>query len=65
MVSSRDFPPPKLNPGWFFIETIPFAKELDIFMELRSKLWSLMVTTLLFTLALSFNPSSMTIFAGF
>ncbi len=33
-------------------------------MELRSKLWALTVTTLLFTLALSFNPSSMTIFAG-
>ncbi len=33
-------------------------------MELRSKLWALTVTTLLFTLAMSLNPSSMTIFAG-
>ncbi len=53
-----------LDPGWFFIKTTPLTKELDIIMELRSKLWALMVTTLLFTLALSFNPSSMTIFAG-
>lgn len=53
-----------LNPGWFFTEVTPFIKEPDIIMELRSKLWALMVTTLLFTLALSFNPSSMTIFAG-
>lgn len=53
-----------LNPGWFFIKTIPFTKEFDIIMELRSKLWALIATTLLFTLALSLNPSSMTIFAG-